>query len=43
MHTVRIDNEPKQCPELYIYTLYNGENEVGPDSRHVSLSYFILF
>ena len=23
--------------------LYNVENEVGPDSRHVPLSYFILF
>ena len=22
---------------------YNGENEVGPDSRHVLLSYFIIF
>ena len=29
--------------ELYTYHLYNGESEVGPDSRHVPLSYFILF
>ena len=32
--------------ELYSYHLYNGESEVGPDSRHsrhVPLSYFILF
>ena len=43
MHTVRIDNVPKQCAEWYTYNLYNEENEVGPDSRHVPLSYFILF
>ena len=44
MHTVRIDNEPRQCAELlYTHNLCNGENEVGPDSRHVLLSYFILF
>ena len=35
MHTVRIDNVPKQCAALCTHTLYNGENEVGPDSRHV--------
>ena len=29
--------------ELDTYHLYNGESEVGPDSRHVPLSYFILF
>ena len=41
MHTVCIDNIPKQlCPELYTYNLFNGENEVGPDSRHVP--YFII-
>ena len=34
MHTVRIiDNVPLQCAELYTYNLYNGENEMGPDSR----------
>ena len=38
MHNVRIDNVPRQCAELYTYNLYNGENEVGPDSRHVLLS-----
>ena len=38
-----IDNVPKQCSALYTYHLYNGESEVGPDSRHVPLSYFILF
>ena len=39
-----IDNVPKQCAEfLYTYNLYNGENEVGPDCRHVPLSYFIQF
>ena len=34
-----IDNVPlKQCAELlYTYNLYNEENEVGPDSRHVPL------
>ena len=35
MYTVRIDNVPKQQCALYTYTLYNGENDVGPDSRHV--------
>ena len=29
--------------DMPAYNLYNGENEVGPDSRHVPLSYFILF
>ena len=43
MHTVRIDNVLKQYAELLYNNLYNGENEVGPDSRHVTLSYFILF
>ena len=33
----------KVSSELYTYHLYNGESEVGPDSRHVPLSYFILF
>ena len=41
-----IDNVPKQCAELYtLYSVgiaHNGENEVGPDSRHVPLSYIIL-
>ena len=32
--SVRIDNVPKQCAELYTYNLYNGENEMGPDSRY---------
>ena len=32
MHTVRIDNVPKQCGELC-----NGENEVGTESRPLSL------
>ena len=41
MHTVRIDNIPKQCAELlYTYNLHNGENEVGPISRHSP--YFII-
>ena len=36
MHVVRIDYVHKQCAELlYTYNLYNGENEVGPDSRHL--------
>ena len=43
VHTVRIDNVLKQYAELLYNNLYNGENEVGPDSRHVTLSYFILF
>ena len=35
MQTVRIDNVRKKCAELfYTYNLYNGENEVGLDSRH---------
>ena len=39
--SVRIDNVPKQCAELlYTYNLYNRENDVGPDSRHVA--YFIM-
>ena len=43
MHTVRIDNVPKQSTELlYTYHLYNGEIELGPDSKHVPLSYFTL-
>ena len=29
--------------ELYTCHLNNGESEMGPDSRHVPLSYFILF
>ena len=30
-----IDKVPKQCAELLCtYNLYNGANEVGPDSRH---------
>ena len=42
MYTVRIDNVPTQCAELLytLYKLYNGENELGPDSRHVP--YFII-
>ena len=41
MHAVCIDNVPKQCAELlYTCNLYTGENEVGPDSRHVP--YFII-
>ena len=41
MHNLRIDDVPKQCAELlYTYNLYTGENELGPDSRHVS--YFII-
>ena len=36
MHTVRIDDVPKQCAELY-----NGENEIGPDSRHMCHLFFL--
>ena len=37
-----IDNVPKQCAELLCtYILYNGENEVDPDSSHVP--YIIIY
>ena len=39
-----IDNVRKQLYELlYTYTLYNEENEVGPDSRHTCAVYRSLF
>ena len=44
MHTVRIDNAPKQCAELLwglnIIICIMEKIKVGPDSRHVP--YFII-
>ena len=37
MHTLHINNVPLPLcgVVVHMYNLYNGENEVGPDSRHV--------
>ena len=42
MHTVRIDNVPKQCAELglHIIICIMEKIKVGLDSRHVT--YFII-
>ena len=43
MHTVVLIMYLNNVLSCTSYHLYNGESEVGPDSRHVPLSYFILF
>ena len=44
VHTVRINNVPKQCVRLlYTYNLNSDVNGVGPDSRQVPSFVTIMY